>query len=148
MGRAISIGHASLAGTLLLAMASPAAAVNWFSLDALSATSGMTIEVDTDSLRHTANHRDIAVRITYPQVRFHVEAAYRSVVTTVEFRCDGALGTYRDAVYHADAKGTGAVVAREPGQAQVPERIRQLLPPRSLETLTRAACAQPTPAAR
>jgi hypothetical protein len=148
MGRAISIGQASLAGTLLLALALPAAGATWFSLDALSATSGMTIEVDTDSLAHTANRRDVTVRVTYPQLRFHLEAAYRSVVTTVEFRCDGTLGTYRDAVYYADVKGTGAVVAREPGQAQVPDRIRQLLPPGSLETLTRAACSQPTPATR
>jgi hypothetical protein len=45
-------------------------------------------------------------------------------------------------------KGTGLVMMREEGQSQIPERIRELLPPKSLETLTRAACVQPTPAAR
>lgn len=66
----------------------------------------------------------------------------------MEFRCDGGLGSYRDAVYYSDVRGTGLVTVREDGPSQVPDRILELLPSRSLETLTRAACAQPTPAAR
>lgn len=139
-----------VAGVLLLgAAASPVQGATWFSLDTLSTASGLGIEVDTDSLRHTANRREIAVRLTYPEPRQHRWGAYvRSVVATVEFRCDGGLGNYRDAVYYSDVKGTGLVVVREEGQSQVPERMRELLPAKSLESLTRAACAQPTPATR
>lgn len=149
MRRASYVSHVCLAGMLLPGMAPAALGANWFALDALSASSGLTIEVDTDSLKHGANRREITVRLTYPKTRQHRwGAVYRSVVTTVEFRCDGVLGGYRDAVYYTDVKGTGLVVAREEGQSLIPERIRELLPPKSLETLTRAACAQPTPAAR
>ncbi|MDP3762284.1 MAG: hypothetical protein Q8R01_17405 [Ramlibacter sp.] len=116
---------------------------------ALSANSGLVVEVDTDSLRPTTSGRQVAVRLTHPAPRQHRWGAFfRSVVTTVEFRCDGGLGTYRDAVYYSDARGTGLVTVREEGASQVPDRMRELLPARSLETLTRAACSQPTPASR
>jgi hypothetical protein len=138
-----------LAAVLLLGAAPAVRGATWFSLDTLSSASGLGIEVDTESLRHTANRREIAVRLTYPEPRQHRWGALvRSVVATVEFRCDGGLGNYRDAVYYSDVKGTGLVVVREEGQSQVPERMRELLPPRSLESLTRAACSQPTPAMR
>jgi hypothetical protein len=150
MRRASPIGHVCrLAGVLLLGTASPVHGATWFALDALSAASGLAIEVDTDSLRQNASRRDVTVRVTYPAARQHRWGPlYRSVVMTVEFRCEGGLGSYRDATYYSDVKGTGLVTVREEGPSQIPERIRELLPPRSLETLTRAACAQPTPAAR
>lgn len=69
-------------------------------------------------------------------------------MTTVEFRCDGELAGYRDATFYADAGGRGAPVVREERQSPVPDATRDLLPPRSLEQLTRAACMQPTPATR
>jgi len=149
MRRANNIAHVCLAGMLLPCVATGAQGATWFSLDALSASSGMAIEVDTDSLKHNADTREITVRVTYPRTRQHRwGAVYRSVATTVEFRCDGVLGGYRDAVYYTNVKGTGLVVAREEGRSQIPDRVRELLPPKSLQKLTRAACTQPTPATR
>jgi hypothetical protein len=138
-----------LAAVLLAGMPLAGYGATWFALDALSVASGLGIEVDTDSLRTTGNRREIAVRVTYPQPREHRWGAlFRSVVATVEFRCDGGLGSYRDAVFYSDVKGTGLVTVREEGQAQIPDRIRELLPAKGLEALTRAACTQPTPASR
>lgn len=138
-----------LAGSLALGPAAAVHGATWFSLDALAKASGLGIEVDTDSLRHNGARRDITVRLTYPEPRQHRWGAnFRSVVATVEFRCDGGLGSYRDAVYYSDVKGTGLVMVREEAPSQVPDRIRELLPAKSLESLTRAACAQPTPAVR
>jgi hypothetical protein len=135
-----------LAALLLLGM-SAAHAANWFSLDALSAASGLGIEVDTDSLRQTGPRREVVVRVTYPEARQYRGVTFRSVVATVAFECEGRLGGYRDAVFFAGAKGQGPVIAREDGAAPaVPDRIRDLLPPKSLEVLTRAACSRPTPA--
>jgi hypothetical protein len=135
---------------LLLLGAATAHGATWFGLDALSAASGLGIEVDTDSLRQAGNRREIAVRVTYPEPRQHRWGAlFRSVVATVEFECEGRLGGYRDALFYSDVKGLGLVVVREAGQfPAIPERTRDLLPPRSLETLIRAACSRPTPAVR
>jgi hypothetical protein len=94
MRRANLIGHACcLAGMVLLGASPPVHATTWFALDALSAASGLGIEVDTDSLKHNTNRREVTVRVTYAQPRQHRWGAfYRSVVTTVEFRCEGGLG--------------------------------------------------------
>lgn len=137
---------AAIAALLLLGAAS---ATTWFPLDALSQASGLDIEVDTDSLRPASGGREVMVRVSYPQPRVHPSgAAFRSVVTTVAFRCDGGLAGYRDATYYADAGGRGTPVAREERPSPVPDATRELLPSRSLEQLTRAACTQPTPASR
>jgi hypothetical protein len=119
-------------------------AANWFALDALSAASGMAIEVDTDSLRLNGTRREVVVRATHPQPMQHASgAAYRSVLTTVEFDCEGQLAGYRDASFHAEPQGQGAVVARDRRPlTAVPDRTMQLLPPRILEQLARAACAR------
>jgi hypothetical protein len=139
-----------LAAVLLLLGISTAHAASWFGLDALSAASGLGIEVDTDSLRQSGPRREIAVRVTYPEPRLHRWGApFRSVVATVEFECEGRLGGYRDAVFYSDVKGQGLVTVREDGQsAAVPERTRDLLPAKSLEVLARAACSRPTPAVK
>src|SRR5688500_14826166 len=89
----------TFAAAALLLSAVPARAANWFSLDTLSAASGLGIEVDTDSLRQAGGRREIAVRVTYPEPRLHRGGAwFRSVVATVEFECEGRLGGYREAV--------------------------------------------------
>jgi len=138
-----------VAGTLLLG--TPAArGTTWFALDALSTASGLGIEVDTDSLRQTsAVGREIIVRVTYPQPRVHRSgASFRSVVAKVAFHCEGGLGGYREAAFYSDPEGQGLVTARDDGQLPIPERTQDLLPAKSLELITRAGCAQPTPAAR
>jgi len=126
----------------------PAHAANWFSLDALSAASGLGIEVDLDSLRSTGMRREAVVRVSYPAAQVHGSgAAFRSAVATVEFECEGGLVGYRDAVFYSEAKGNGAVTAREEGRlAPIPEPTRELLPAKNLEVLIRAACSRPTPA--
>jgi len=138
-----------LAAMVLIGMPT-AHAASWFSLDTLSAASGLGIEVDTDSLRHAGSRREITVRVTYAEPRLHrAGASFRSVVATVEFECEGRLGGYRDAVFYSDVRGQGLVMVREDGtSAAVPDRIRDLLPAKSLEVLTRAACSRPTPAVR
>lgn len=144
-----NIRQCSLAAALLLSFCGSASGSTWFALDATDNTSGLELEVDTDSLRQTVTGRQIAVRLTHHQPRQHRWGAYfRSVVATVEFHCDGTLSNYRDAVYYSDVRGTGLVTAREEGFSQVPQRLLKLLPPKSLETLTRAACMRPSPAAR
>jgi len=134
----------------LLLRAPVAQATNWFALDALSAASGLGIEVDTDSLRQVGDRRDIKVRLSYPELKVHRWGApFRSVVATVEFECEGRMSGYRDAVFFSDVRGQGLVTVREDGTlAPIPERTGSLLPPRSLELLTRAACSRPTPAVR
>lgn len=134
----------------LLVSAAPGRAVNWFALDALSAASGLGIEVDIDSLRQAGGRHQIAVRVSYPEPRLHRGGTwFRSVVTTVEFECEGRLGGYRDAAFFSDAGGRGTVVVREEGPAgPIPSRTMDLLPAKSLEAMARAACARPTPAAR
>jgi len=140
----------TFAAAALLLSAVPARAANWFSLDTLSAASGLGIEVDTDSLRQAGGRREIAVRVTYPEPRLHRGGAwFRSVVATVEFECEGRLGRYREAVFFSEAKGQGTIAVREEGTSgAVPARIADLLPTKSLEVLARAACARPTPATR
>jgi hypothetical protein len=132
----------------VLGLAGPARAEHWFGLDQLSAQSGMEIEVDTDSLREMRGRRSIVVRVTYPQVRVRPDGLpFRSVVATIEFECEGRLAGYRDAAFYAGVRGQGGLVARESSQlAQIPEPMRGVLPANSLELLTRAACARPTPA--
>jgi hypothetical protein len=129
-----------------LALAAPLAhSATWFSLAALSAASGLAIEVDTDSLRVNGARREIIVRVSYPEVRAHRSgASFRSVVATVQFDCDGKLGTYRDAVFYSETEGRGPVTVREQAPSNVPENMRDVLPAKSLEQMTRAACSQPT----
>lgn len=140
--------HSRLAPALLLSFCANASGSTWFALDDLGAGNELRLEADTDSLRQTTTGRQIVVRLTYAQPRQHRWGAYfRSVIATVEFHCDGTLGGYRDAVYYSDVRGTGLVAAREEGHAQVPQRLLELLPPKRLEKLTRAACTQPMSAA-
>ena len=138
-----------LAALLLLGLPT-AHAASWFGLDALSAASGLGIEVDTDSLRQSGTRREIVVRVTYPESRLHRGGApFRSVVATVEFECEGRLGGYRDAIFYSEVKGQGLVTVREDGHSpHVPDRTRELLPAKSLEVLTRAACSRPTSAVK
>jgi hypothetical protein len=136
---------------LLLALllgAGAAHAENWFDLDALRASTGPGIEVDTDALREAGGRRLVTVRVSYPQARMHTSgAAYRSVVATVEFGCDGAAPRYRDAAFYSEAGGRGVVTLRENGLLPVsPDPAHELLPGRSVELLARAACTRPTPA--
>jgi hypothetical protein len=137
-----------LAAALLLG--SPAVrAASWFALDTLGAGGGVTIEADIDSLRQSNARREVTVRVSYPDARKHPGGAwYRSFVATVEFQCDGQQADYRDAVFYAKAKGRGAVTTREDGRLATSEAAAELLPPRNLELLIRAACARPTPAVR
>lgn len=143
------VRHPLLAGATALLAQGAVQASTWFPLDAVGQTSSMAIEVDTDSLRPASGGREVMVRVSYARPRVHASGAkFRSVVTTVEVRCDGGLAGYRDATYYAEAGGRGAPVAREEREASVPDATRALLPRRSLEQLTRAACTQPTPATR
>ena len=127
-----------------------AQAANWFGLDALSAASGLAIDVDTDTLRQEGARREIRVRVTYPEPRLHRwGASFRSVLATVEFDCEGRLAGYRDAVFFSEARGQGLVAVREDGPlTPIPGRTSDLLPARSLEVMARAACSRPTPATR
>jgi hypothetical protein len=134
----------ALAGWMVL-FAPLAQSATWFNLVALSAASGLAIEVDTDSLRVNGARREIVVRVSYPEVRTHRSGApFRSVIATVQFDCDGKLGTYRDAVFYSEVEGRGSVVVREQAPSNVPENMREVLPAKSLEQMTRAACSQPT----
>lgn len=134
----------ALAGWMAL-FAPLAHSATWFSLAALSAASGLAIEVDTDSLRVNGARREIVVRVSYPDVRTHRSgASFRSVIATVQFDCEGKLGTYRDATFYSDVEGRGAATAREQAPSNVPETMRDVLPAKSLEQMTRAACSQPT----
>jgi hypothetical protein len=132
----------------VLSFAGPARAEHWFGLDQLSAQSGMEIEVDTDSLREVRGRRSIVVRVTYPQPRVRPDGLpFRSVVSTVEFECEGRLAGYRDAAFYAGVRGQGGLVARESSPlTQIPESTRGVLPASSLELLTRAACSRPATA--
>ena len=123
-------------------------AANWFELEALGAGSGLDIEVDTDSLHQAGTRRTITVRMSYPEPRLHASGnPFRSVVVTVDVDCEGQLAGYRDATFHAEAKGQGPVTGREPGRlAPGTDAAGVLLPAKSAESLIRAACARPTPA--
>jgi hypothetical protein len=132
----------------LLLGSSAAYAVNWLELDGGSAAGGLGLDVDTDSLRPAGAPRAVTVRVSYPEPRIHRSGArYRSAVVTVEFGCDVGLTGFRDAIFHSEPEGQGAVTAREDGRlGPVPEGSRNLLPARSVELLIRAACAHPATA--
>jgi hypothetical protein len=73
-------------------------------------------------------------------------AWYQSVVATVEFQCDGRLAEYRDAVFYSETRARGMIATRENGRLATSDAAADLVPPRTLELLIRAACARPTPA--
>lgn len=134
---------------LVALLISPAIhAENWFVLDTPGAAGALGIEVDTDSLRQTNGRREVMVRVSYSRPRQHGSGElFRSVVTRVEFECEGQLAGYRDATFYSEARGGGMVTAREEGRlAAAVEGTQDLLPPRSVELLIRAACSRPTPA--
>jgi hypothetical protein len=132
----------------VLLLGSPAAhAANWFALDAIGTSSDIAVEADLDSLHESNARRKVTVRVTYPDARRHPRGAwFRSIVATVELDCDGRQADYRDAVFYSKGRGRGAVAVREHGQLGTSDAAGDLLPPRNLELLIRAACARPTPA--
>jgi hypothetical protein len=132
-----------------LLLISPAVhAETWFVLDTPGGPGDLGIEADMDSLRQAGGRREVRVRVSYAQTRqYRSGEPFRSVVTRVEFECEGQLAGYRDATFYSETGGGGMVTAREEGRlAAAAEGTRDLLPPRSVEVLIRAACSRPTPA--
>ena len=133
-----------LAASALLLFSPPTQGATWFQLQEPGSSSGVTVEVDLDSLRSRGERRELVTRITYAQPRRKQDISFQSVVAGLEIFCDNGLMVWKTASFFLDGKAEGNPLSAENfGMAGLPSGLLDLLPDRISATLLRSACGRP-----
>jgi hypothetical protein len=129
----------------LLMMTSAAQAASWFVLQAPESISGITVEVDLESLRIRGEKRDVLMRISYPDVKRKQDINFQSVIAELEISCENDLYIWKSVSYFQSSHAKGMPLSSENfGTAGIPKSVLKILPDKVCSTLQRGACGRTT----
>ena len=130
----------------LLLISSAAQAATWFVLEAPESVSGITVEVDLESLRSRGEKRDMLIRISYPQAQKKQDIRFQSVIAELEISCENDLDIWKSVSYFQSSHAKGMPLRSENfGTAGMPKSVLKILPDKAWVTLQRGACGRNTP---
>jgi hypothetical protein len=129
----------------LLMMTSAAQAASWFVLQAPESISGITVEVDLESLRSRGEKRDVLMRISYPDVQRKQDISFQSVIAELEISCENDLYIWKSVSYFQSSHAKGVSLSSENfGTAGMSKNVFKILPDKVWSTLQRGACGRTT----
>ena len=129
----------------LLLISSAAQAATWFVLEAPESVSGITVEVDLESLRSRGEKRDMLIRISYPQAQKKQDIRFQSVIAELEISCENDLDIWKSVSYFQSSHAKGMPLSSENfGTAGIPKSVLKILPDTAWVTLQRSACGRNT----
>ena len=129
----------------LLMMTSATQAATWFVLEAPESVSGITVEVDLETLRTRSEKRDVLMRISYPQAQKKQDISFQSVIAELEISCENDLDIWKSVSYFQNSHAKGIPLSSENfGTAGIPKSVLKILPDKAWVTLQRSACGRNT----
>jgi len=129
----------------VLLMSSTAQAATWFVLEAPEGVSGITVEVDLESLRSRGEKRDVITRISYPQTQKKQDISFQSATAELEISCDSDQDIWKSVSFFESSSARGKPLNSESiGAAGQPRNVLKLLPEKAWATLQRSACGRTT----
>ncbi|MFT4991812.1 MAG: hypothetical protein ACI9LD_001004 [Polaromonas sp.] len=129
----------------ILLMSSAAQAATWFVLEAPESVSGITVEVNLESLRSRGDKRDVMMRISYPQAQKRQDVSFQSVIAELEISCKNDLDIWKSVSYFESSHAKGVPLSSENfGIAGMPKSVLKILPDEVCGTLQRGACGRNT----
>ena len=136
----------SLFAAFALFLLTPATqATTWFVLEAPEGVSGITVEVDLESLRTRGEKRDVITRISYPQAQKKQDISFRSVIAELEISCESNLDIWKSVSYFQSSYAQGIPLSSEKfGTAGIPKSVLKILPDKVWITLQKSACGRNT----
>lgn len=130
---------------LMLALAMPCQAHNWFSVARPGAQQpGAALEVDLDTVAAMEGGGDGVIRASFEAPQAHPAGfTYRSFVATAQIDCAQQHLTLTSAAYFALPQGQGARLGVDSAgrEAGMPAGLVESLAPWARQALQRAACA-------
>ena len=130
----------------LFMMTSAAQAASWFVLEAPESISGITVEVDLESLRSRGEKRDVLMRISYPEAQKKQDISFQSVIAELEISCENDLDIWKSVSYFQSSHAKGMPLRSENfGTAGMPKSVLKILPDKAWVNLQRGACGRNTP---
>jgi hypothetical protein len=129
----------------LLLMSSAAQAATWFVLEAPESVSGITVEVDLESLRSRGDKRDVIMLISYPEAQKRQDISFQSVIAELEISCENDLDIWKSVSYFQSSHAKGVPLRSENfGTAGMPKSVLKILQDKAWVTLQRSACGRNT----
>ena len=127
----------------LLIMSSSTQAATWFALEAPDSISGITVEVDLESLRSRGEKRDVVTRITYPQPQKKQDLSFQSVIAELEISCSSDLDNWKNVTFYLGLSAEGKPLSSENfGTAGISRNVLKILPDKVWTNLQRSACGR------